>query len=197
MDLDKITGGKTGTTGNAGKCFSGTFKSGGHDFIVVLLNAKYVSGKEYALKDMASVTKFIDNNYGDQILIEKGTVIDVLKLNCFNADKYEIKNKQAITKYLPNDYDLTAFKSQYLAEKNIGIFTKKGTKIGNIIYYYDNEKIGEEAVFLEADLKINCFKVINVYKFPLLFFCAFLIFIIIVARFRKRVLKQTKKTIIK
>ena len=92
---------------------------------MVFLNAKYIRGKEYALKDVALVTDFMDDNYGVQKLIDEGTVIKVLKLKYFKEDELEIKNKQIISKYLPNDYDREKFKAIYTMEKEIKPFTKK------------------------------------------------------------------------
>lgn len=197
VDLDKITGGKTGTTGNAGKCFSGTFKSGGHDFIVVFLNAKYVRGKEYALKDVVSITKFMDENYKDQTLIKEGTVVEVLKLKYFKINELEIKTKQTINKYLPNDFDNKKFEAIYNNEKEINIYTKKGDRIGSINYYYDGVKIGDEVVVLEQDLQIDYFKLLSEYKLSILFVCLFIIVVFTFTFCKKRVLKIRKKTIIK
>ncbi len=184
-----ITGGKTGYTNKAGVCFAGTFISDKHEFIIVLLNAPYVYGKNYNIQDFSKLIKFIDDNYNWYNLYNKGQVIKTLKVNLSKTDNYNIIVSKDITKFLPKDYDKSKITFNYESYKDLSYRTKKGSKIGHIKYNYDKETIYEEDIILNEDLKISIKKVLNYYKIQIICLFIILILIILLSK-RKRKLRK-------
>lgn len=192
VNKSNITGGKTGFTNKAGVCFAGTFISDKHEFIIVLLNAPYVYGMNYNIKDFSKLVSFIDDNYNWYTLYTKGQVIKKLKVNLSKTDYYNITVSKDITKFLPKDYDKSKITYDYDSYIDLSYRTKKGTKIGHIKYIYDKEEIYEEDIYLNEELKISIKKVLNHYKvFIISIFIIFIIIIILLSKI-KRQLKSKK-----
>ena len=193
INKSNITGGKTGFTYKAGVCFAGTFISDKHEFIIVLLNAPYISGKNYNIKDFSNLIKFIDDNYNWYNLYNKGQIIKKIKVDLSKTDYYNIKVSKDVSKFLPKDYDKSKITYKYDSYKDLSYRTKKGTKIGHIKYIYDKDTIYEEDIILNQELKISIKKVISHYKIQIIsVFIVILVIIILLSKKKKRKLRRKK-----
>ena len=191
INKSNITGGKTGYTNEAGVCFAGTFISDKHEFIIVLLNAPYEYGKIYNIKDFCNLVKFVDDNYNWYPLYTKGQVIKKLKVNLSKTDYYNITVSKDISKFLPKDYDKSKITYKYNSDIDLSYRTKKGAKIGHIKYYYDKDKVYEEDIILNQELKVSIPKLLNHYKVLIISIFILLILLILLSK-RKRQLKVKK-----
>lgn len=188
-----ITGGKTGFTNKAGVCFAGTFISDKHEFVIVLLNAPYVYGKNYNIKDFSNLINFIDDNYNWYNLYNKGQVIKKLKVNLSKTNYYNITVSKDISMFLPKDYDKSKISYNYDSYKDLSFRTKKGTKIGHINYNYDNKTVYEEDINLNKELKVSIPKLLDYYKIPIIILLiSILTVIILISKKKRRLRKRTR-----
>ena len=162
-DTTKIMGSKTGYTGNAGYCLSSLSKINGHEFIIVVLNATHEGKTYYHIVDTINLINFLENNYKDEVLVNKKDLITTLPIELSKYEKYDVLASKEVTKFLPSDYDKDKIKIEYKGLDKLSFLNKKGEKIGTITDSYDGEKISEEEVFLLDKLDMDIGKVLMKY----------------------------------
>ncbi len=162
--LNKIIGSKTGFTLEAGRCISVYFKSNGHEMFLVTLGAP-PDNKNANVLDALSLIDFIDANYEDRILVRKNSKIINLPVKNSKVDQISIYSNLEITKYLSSDYDINKVNIVYEGLNELSYKNKINSKIGIAKYYYNEELIGEEDIFLKEELKIDYIKIGKKYKF--------------------------------
>lgn len=185
-DTSRIIGSKTGFTDDAGTCISAYFISNEHEMLLITLEAPPIPKYFYHVNDALDLISFVDNNYNNQNLIEKDTVVETIKVELSDIEEYTIKTQSEIKKYLPNDYNKELVKVSYKGEKAIDYNYKKGTKLGILSYYYDNELLKEEDVILEQDIKIDILKVLDKYKYIIVSLIVIIILLILIIKPKKK-----------
>lgn len=168
LDTSRIIGSKTGYTGNAGICIAATIKSSNHDILIITLDAPYVYGNFYNLKDALILTEFIDNNYKNEVLSKKGDLIKTLPVEYSKTNKFDIITNKEIVKFLPIDYDLSKFSVKYSGKEKLNYKNKKNEIIGKIDYYYDDELLSSEKVILDITLEKDYLKLLYKYRFQII-----------------------------
>ncbi|MBR1416717.1 MAG: D-alanyl-D-alanine carboxypeptidase [Bacilli bacterium] len=178
-DTSKILGSKTGFTLDAGYCMSSLINKDDHEILVITLKADKINNSYYNLVDTLKLIKFINDNYDNQLLIKKNTLIKQLNVNLSNIDSYSIYNSNNIYKMLPNDYDNSLFKVVYIGIEELDYNNKKNDNIGKINYYYDNELLLSEDVILNSEIKFNILKYIKKYLIYIISIALLIIFILV------------------
>lgn len=168
LDITKIMGSKTGYTGNAGFCLSSLSNINSHEFLIIVLNADKKDGKYYNIVDTIDIIDFLEKHYDFQLLVEKNKIVKTIPIRLSKLDKYQIKAQNDIKYYLPDDYDKSKIEIKYEGMDHLSFLNKKGSKIGTIAYYYDNEFVTKENVILKIDPKISLIKVFMSYFYILL-----------------------------
>ncbi len=183
LDISRIKGSKTGFTDEAGLCISALISSGGHDFIIITLNAPPESSKGYNLMDALSLIKFLDNNYGEQKLLSIGEEVKTIDVKLSNINSYTIQGSKDITKYLPVDYDKSKVRVDYDGKDTLNFLNKKGDTIGTLKVYYDDVLIGEDKIVLDTEIKIDFVKILKEYY---LFLIGLFVLLILVVKLKKK-----------
>lgn len=154
VDHSRILGSKTGFTSKAGLCISAIFESNEHNLLLITLGAPY-SNDYYNIVDALTIIDFMDNNYNNQLLVEKDSLVDKIEVNKSNIKEYEVILKNNIYKYLPNDYNKDDIKIIYDGIRDIDYKQKYNSKLGTIKCFYKDELIYQEDVLLDIDIKIS------------------------------------------
>ena len=188
--LEKIIGSKSGSTGNAGYCLSSLSNINGHEVITIVLNASRSGNTFYNISDTLTLINFMNNNYKEETLLKKNSVVKVLPVKLSNISKYKTKSKKDIKKYLPSDYDIKKFKIKYKGIKELNFTNKKDNKIGTVSYYYDKELLLKEEVILNKNINIDLIKVFKTYYYIII--PTLLIFVLLILVIRKRKHKKNK-----
>lgn len=160
LDITKILGSKTGTTGNAGLCISVLMKHQNHEIIIITFGAP-VENKPYHIIDANELINFIENNYSNQILLKKNAIIKEIPIKNSKTNTYKITSSKDITKFLENNYSKENLKIKYKGLNELSYKNKYNEKIGTIEYYYNDEKISEQKVHLKETLEPDILKIIN------------------------------------
>ena len=153
-----IIGSKTGFTGKAGYCLAYLIDVNGHNMVIVTLNASRNGNNYYSLIDAGTLSKFMNNNYKEEILVEKNKLIKEISVDLSNIESVSIRAKDDIKKYLPSDYDETKLKIEYDGLNELSYKNKLGDKIGTITYYFDDEIVAKEDVILNQKINLNIMK---------------------------------------
>lgn len=161
IDITKILGSKTGTTGNAGLCISVLMNHQNHDIIFITLGAPTTGDVPYNIEDSLELINFIENNYNNQNIINKGKVVKKLKVKNSKINNYNIKSSKDITLFLENDYNKNDIKIEYSGPNELSYNNKKGEKIGTVKYYYQDKEIGREEIYLTTNIEADLFKIIK------------------------------------
>ena len=161
-DTSRIIGSKTGFTAEAGLCISSLFETNNHEMLLITTNAPYGTG--YNIEDALYLINYMDTNYQDVTLSTKNTFLKKLNVSDSNIDSYDIITSLDAVKYLPKDYDINNFKVEYNGLDNLTYKVKENTEIGIISYYYANELIASEKVYLKTTIKKDYIKIIKHYK---------------------------------
>lgn len=189
VNTNGILGSKTGYTGDAGYCLSTLSSINSHEFIIIVLNAEHKDDKYYHIVDTVNLIDFLINNYKNQILISKGQVIKSIPIELSQQTSYNIKATKDIEKFLPNDYDKNKIIIKYKGLEELSFKNKNKEKIGTVSYYYDNELIRKDNVFLNTKINPSIGKIIKKYLYLII---GGLLLIIIVFSLKKKKKKKNK-----
>ena len=165
LNTNNILGSKTGYTGDAGYCFSSLSNINSHEFIIIVLDASKIGNDYYNVIDTVNLIDFLNNNFKEELLVKKKTLIKELPVELSNIDTYQIKTTKDIKKYLPSDYDINNLKIEYKGLEKLNYKNKKNEEIGVINYYYDKELIDSEKVMINKTIKIDYIKVLKKYYY--------------------------------
>lgn len=161
LDISKILGSKTGFTENAGLCISVLMNHRGHEIIFVTLGAPTNNNIPYNISDSLNLISFIETNYNVQTLIKKGTIVKKVPIKNSKQEIYPIISSQDINYFLENDYEKEKVKIEYIGKEELSYKDKINDKIGTINYYYNNEKVNEEDIYLSTEIQPDIFKIIS------------------------------------
>lgn len=162
LDISKIIGSKTGFTGNAGLCISTIMNHKNHEIIFITLNAPTTSTSvPYNISDTLDLINFIENNYNNQQIIKKNQFEKDIEVLNSKIETYKIKSTKEISLFLENDYNKEDIKIVYTGTETLSYKNKKGEKLGTIKYYYKEEEIASEQIYLNQELEIDYLKVIK------------------------------------
>lgn len=178
LDTSKIIGSKTGYTKNAMYCLASLINKDDHEIIITTFKGSQIGNKYYNILDTLDLINFINNNYNNQLLVENNTLIKEIPVELSNVDNYKVYSNELI-KFLPNDYDKNLINIEYLGLNELSYKNKENEIIGTIKYYYNNDLLKEEKVYLNKKLEFNIIKFINKYIYIILLILL-LIFIILV-----------------
>lgn len=192
-DILEIKGSKTGFTGNAGYCISTLSQTDDHEIVIILLDAEHIDNLYYNIVDSVELINFINSNFSNVLLQKKNTNLKTLSVDLSDIDSYDIVSSTDIYKFLPSDFDSSLFRYEYNGLDKLNYNNKKGDKIGEISYYYDNDIIFKEDVILTTDFNINYVKFIKKYWiYELVGFLVFLNIILILIIFIRRKINERK-----
>lgn len=169
INIDKILGSKTGTTGNAGLCISTLLMHENHEIIIITLGAPQEDKKPYNITDALTLIEFIENNYHEQSLLQENKVIKKIKVKTSKQREYEIKTNKNISMFLEDDYNKDLFKIEYSGLNELSHKNKKGQKIGRVKYLYNDKELSEEVLYLHEELEIDYSKILKENKDVVLF----------------------------
>ena len=182
IDTGSIKGSKTGYTSAAGRCLASTSTIDGVDYLFVNLNAN-PNTLDY-VTDAINTYDYYSSNYGYKDIVNKGDILQTLKVKGSKEKEYQILAPETISKYLTNEFKKEDIKIKYSGLDTITRKIKKGDKLGTIEFIYNGDTLYTLDVNLEKDIKF--------YNY-ILYIGIILIFIIILMPKNKK--KRKKKTI--
>ncbi len=191
LDLSSILGSKTGYTGDAGMCMSAIIKTGGKELILITLGAPYSYFSPYNLQDTLAVIKYLDENYAESVLFESGRELFSIPVEGAKQENYSVRVKSEISKYVEVNYDENDVRFEYEGAKLLSYRNKKDERIGEVKYYYKDELVGREDVYLESALEFSLAKFVD--KHGLAIVIVIVVFVVAITLVSSRRKKRRNK----
>ena len=168
VDLNYITGAKTGYIKKAGYCLATTAEIDGIEYLLVTLNA-YSTGAPH-IKDAVKTYKYYSENYGYKNIVKKDTIVTTLSTKYSKDKEIDIKANTNIKYYLKNDFNSKNIEYKYDGEKYVTPFTKQGTKLGTIEIKYNNKTLDKFDLIYSQKVKFSIFKFLWSFKIIIIIF---------------------------
>lgn len=140
IDTSIVGGGKTGFTSLAKHSMVSYAENDDITYIVV---TDYAENYKNLLNDTSIIYNYFFDNYG---YVDYNINFD-LDIENGKEEKYNVKLKTKL--YLDNNYDESLIDYKYNGTKTINFLKSKGSKLGTVSVYYDNELIKQ------IDVKLN------------------------------------------
>lgn len=188
-NFDYVLGSKTGNTDNAGVCLSTLSKIKGRNIITITINAPIEYRTANHLKDLNIISEAINKDFDIIKIVEKDEILVKLKTKYAKEENIIIKAPKDINKFLNIPYNKDKLKIKYNGKEVINYNIKKGTKLGEVFIYYDDELLDKFDYTLKEQLHFSIinFMEINI-NYVIFIGIIFLISIIIILKklFKKR-----------
>lgn len=155
-DLSFVKGSKTGYTGKAGLCLATLSNIDNTNIITITINASY-EDRNKNVKDLNRIYKSLKSNYIKVNIIEEGDILTTLETKFAKELNTLIRSDVNITRYIEKPYNEDKVKIEYAGEQVISSTTKKGTEVGTIKVYYDEELLEEIPAVISDTLHFSVF----------------------------------------
>lgn len=157
VQIDKIIGGKTGTTQNAGRCLASFSDDEGVPLLVIVVGSPLYSNMPYNLIDTEYLYNIIQKEYSKRYIFVKGDKVFKIP-TLYTTKKYvDIEVPEDVMVYT-DKIEQKDIKVQYEGISLIDSSIKIGEKLGKLSIKYKGKNIYESDVFLEENLKFSITK---------------------------------------
>lgn len=192
LDLSDILGSKTGYTGDAGMCMSALFKTGGKEFILITLGAPYSYTTPYNLKDTVTVKKYLDDNYANEILFEKEREVTRIAVTGSLEEEYIVEVPNDIRDYVEKNYTEDDLRVEFDGVATLSYKNRPGERLGEVRYYYKDELVAQEDIFLEEELHFSFEKFVRSHTLEIGGTILLVVFVAIVRKNKKKKRRRRK-----
>ena len=158
---DHIHGGKTGYTGQAGRCFASTATIEGVDYLMVNLGAN--SNTSNHINDAEKIYAYIESHFEQQTVIEEGKLAQTLQVKDSFQETTDLYTESSFSDLLPADLDHDKIEYVYEGMTIITRDVALNAKVGQYIAKYNGEELGRVDLFLRDE--------INFLNYPLIAAC--------------------------
>lgn len=187
-----LSGVKTGTLEEAGRCFISTAKRDGYEYLLVLMGAPYLDSSGNLISPNSVFTetaKFYDwafNTFRIKTLVEKGTSAGEAKLKlAWKKDHLKLMSDSNFQTLIPTNIDSSHIRLEpVVPEGGINAPVKKYDKVGELRILLADDEIGRVALVSAEDVKANVLLyILNIFSiiFHSFIFKFLLIFVIVLA----------------
>ena len=153
IDIPYILGGKTGTTTDAGLCLATIAKENDINYMLITLGALYDKKAPHHIEDAKIIYDYFILNYNNQTVVDKNKSFKTIKVKYSDIQNLKLYPAKNIVKYLENNYNPKDIKLVYDGKEEITSLDKKGTILGTLKIYYQDELLDTQKIILNK--KIN------------------------------------------
>ena len=157
VQIDKIIGGKTGTTQNAGRCLASFSDDEGVPLLVIVVGSPLYSNMPYNLIDTEYLYDIIQKEYSKRYIFVKGDKVFKIP-TLYTTKKYvDIEVPEDVMVYT-DKIEQKDIKVQYEGISLIDSSIKSGEKLGKLSIKYREKNIYESDVLLDESLEFSITK---------------------------------------
>lgn len=157
VQIDKIIGGKTGTTQNAGRCLASFSDDEGVPLLVIVVGSPLYSNMLYNLIDTEYLYDIIQKEYSKRYIFVKGDKVFKIP-TLYTTKKYvDIEVPEDVMVYT-DKIEQKDIKVQYEGISLIDSSIKSGEKLGKLSIKYREKNIYESDVLLDESLEFSITK---------------------------------------
>lgn len=181
---ENILGGKTGYTGDAGRCLASIAYDKKNKITYLLVTVKAEKNNE-PVEDAYNIYHYYFENYSYQKLVEKGDLLVSIPTKYSKSKEMKFRASSDIEKYSENDYKNNYVKVKYKGIREITPMMKKGNKLGVVEVRYKDEVVKEIDVVLSNTVKFSLLGFLFVYRWGLISIILILIVVVLVVLKKK------------
>lgn len=157
VQIDKIIGGKTGTTQNAGRCLASFSDDEGVPLLVIVVGSPLYSNMPYNLIDTEYLYDIIQKENSKRYIFVKGDKVFKIP-TLYTTKKYvDIEVPEDVMVYT-DKIEQKDIKVQYEGISLIDSSIKSGEKLGKLSIKYREKNIYESDVLLDESLEFSITK---------------------------------------
>lgn len=158
LNAPEIIGAKTGYTYQAGRCLASVAYDEKNDIYYMLVTARsFDKNNNGHIKDALTIYPFYFENYGYHTLIEEKQELITLPVRYGNLSEITFHSPSMVKLYGPNNLDISNIILQYEGTNEISYSLEKGTKLGEIHVYSNEQYIDSIDIILEEELSFSLF----------------------------------------
>ena len=187
LELNYILGGKTGTTEDAGLCLASIAKENGTDYLLVTVRAPQEGKAPNNFYDAKTIYDYFIEHYQNQMVIEEGEKILSLPVSYTKETSLDFFMDETLIKYLPKNYQKEDIKIEYQEIIPVDYKTKRGSKLGVVNIYYQDELITSKDILLNTELHFDIVKYAKSnWELGVISLVVLLLFLLIIIKICKR-----------
>lgn len=157
VQIDKIIGGKTGTTQNAGRCLASFSDDEGVPLLVIVVGSPLYSNMPYNLIDTEYLYDIIQKEYSKRYIFVKGDKVFKIPTLYTTKNYVDIEVPEDVMVYT-DKIEQKDIKVQYEGISLIDSSIKSGEKLGKLSIKYREKNIYESDVLLDESLEFSITK---------------------------------------
>lgn len=159
MNVEKISGGKTGMTDNAGYCLASYSEKTKEPIMCIVLGCEIRRGTLYHLSDSEKIYEYINNNYSYTNVLNKGDRVITLPTYHSTQNNIELCSNEDVKLYVEqNNVDKDKIKVEYSGVEVLSPTNKKGDIVGKASVYYDGVHISDVDVIVNEKIQLSLVK---------------------------------------
>lgn len=156
MNVDFITGAKTGFTNEASLCLASYSKYGDEEYIMVSAQTNSNSSYPYHIEDAIKLYQYVFNHYTRMIIVNEGDIIQSLPVKYSSIANYEITADKDIS-VLVKDNNQDALKREFDGYDELIAPIFPMDKVGTYTVYENDYPIYAMDVYLNEKIDKNLF----------------------------------------
>lgn len=161
INVDKISGGKTGMTEEAQYCLASYSDKLNTPVICIVMNCEIKRGTLYHLSDSQKIYEYLNENYSNKTIIQKGEEIGrIPSTNSIQKD-VAIGVEDDVNIYIQNDETIDKEKIEIKYNNIVDTLSssyKKGDIIGNASIYYDGNYVTDANIVVDEKIMLSLVK---------------------------------------
>ena len=191
LDISKITGSKTGYTGDAGLCLASTATYKNINYMLVTTGANPNYNIPYNFIDAKNIYEYYADNYDYHNIVNAGDILtEITTKPGYNT--YQVYAKEDKAKYLNNDFNIENVVYKYNGIGALSSKNKINDKLGTIDIIYNNEVLDSIDVYLDKSLRFSLLLFLTQTKliYPTILLLVIVLLSIIIILVRKKTNKK-------
>ncbi len=191
LDISKITGSKTGYTGDAGLCLASTATYNNINYMLVTTGANPNYNIPYNFIDAKNIYEYYADNYDYHNIVNAGDILtEITTKPGYNT--YQVYAKEDKAKYLNNDFNIENVVYKYNGIGALSSKNKINDKLGTIDIIYNNEVLDSIDVYLDKSLRFSLLLFLTQTKliYPTILLLVIVLLSIIIILVRKKTNKK-------
>lgn len=159
INVEKISGGKTGMTEDAQYCLASYSYNEEEPLICIVLGSQIKRGTLYHLTDSEKLYEYISQNYSmKNVILEGENITSIPGYHTTNSAKLSSSKNVGIYLKKEEEIDKEKLKIEYTDMPLISAKNKKGDVIGKASIYYKDKYITDIDLILSENMKFSIIK---------------------------------------
>lgn len=190
-----ITGGKTGSTNEAGSNLMSFGEANGINYIVITVGIDSSQDNFAAVKQNIAVYEYLDSKYQKYKILDANSEIANIKILHSNNRNYSIKTDHELSRLIDKSIPQSEIEIKYNLEESYSAPMKAGDKLGSIDLVYQGDVQASYEIIMDKDIEYSQVAVVFEKVIEYWYLAAMVIAIIVIVIYiQVKKIKERNKT---